>query len=63
MFKATEAERKKRNKPTYRSANKSLFVQNYRPLFLAVSPTIAMWINNPPILDMIQISFVRFVHA
>ena len=31
-----------RNKPNYRSANKSLFVQNFRLLFLAVFPTIVM---------------------
>ena len=47
MFKASKVEKKtttknkkqkqKRNKPTYRYANKSLFVQNFRPLFIAVS--------------------------
>ena len=55
---------KNKNKPTYWSGNKSLFVQNYRPLFLAVSPAIVMRINNPPNLNiMIQIAFVRFVRA
>ena len=47
MFKATKVGKKikKRNKPTYRSANKSLFVQNFRQLFLlfiAVSRAIVM---------------------
>ena len=41
MFEATEFERKT-NKSTYRYAKKSLFVQNFRPLFLAVSPAIIM---------------------
>ena len=55
---------KKKNKPTYWSGNKSLFVQNYRLLFVAVSPAIVMLINNPPNLNiMIQIAFVRFVRA
>ena len=34
--------KKKRNKPTYRFANKFLFMQNFRPLFLAVSPATVM---------------------
>ena len=44
MFKQNKVEKKKnrRNKPTYRSANKSLFVQNVRPLFIAISPAIVM---------------------
>ena len=33
----------KKNKPTNQSANKSLFVQNLRSLFIAVSPAIVMW--------------------
>ena len=33
----------KKNKPTNQSANKSLFVQNLRSLFIAVSPAIIMW--------------------
>ena len=36
MFKATKVEKNKRNKPTYRSTNKFLFIQNFRPLFIAV---------------------------
>ena len=44
MFKATEIERNKKNKSTYRSANKSLFVQNFRTLSLAVPPATAMGI-------------------
>ena len=65
MFKATEAERKKkRNKPTYRSANKSLFMQNYRPIFIFVSLAIVIRINNPPNLNItIQVAFLRFVRA
>ena len=44
MFKATKVEKKKNktNKPAYRSANKSLFVQNFRPLFIAVSRVSVM---------------------
>ena len=42
MFKATEVKKNKRNKSTYRSANKSLFVQNFRTLLLAVSPATVM---------------------
>ena len=49
MFKATEVEKKNKNKnrnkgnrSTYRYANKSLFVQNFRPLFTTVSPAIVM---------------------
>ena len=38
MFKATEVEWTIRNKSTCRYANKSLFVQNFRLLFLAVYP-------------------------
>ena len=53
MFKAAESERKKRNKPTYRCGNESLFVQSYRLLFLTVSPAIVMRINDPPNLNMI----------
>ena len=34
----------KRNNSTYRFANKSLFVKNFRPLFIAVSRAIVMWI-------------------
>ena len=41
MFKAAEVERK-RNKSTYPYANKSLFVQNFRPLFLTVSAVVVM---------------------
>ena len=56
--------KEKRNKPTYWSAKKSLFAQNYRPLFLAVSPAIVMWINNASNLNIIiQIAFVRFACA
>ena len=33
----------KKNKPTNQSANKSLFVQNLRSLFIAVPPAIVMW--------------------
>ena len=43
MFKATEIERNKKNKSTYRSANKSLFVQNFRTS-LAVPPATVMGI-------------------
>ena len=32
----------KQNKPTYWSANKSLIVENFRPLFLTVFPMIVM---------------------
>ena len=45
MFKATKVEKKKKNKtnkPAYQSANKSLFVQNFRPLFIAVSRVSVM---------------------
>ena len=47
MFKATEVEKKNKNKnkgnrSTYRYANKSLFVQNFRPLFTTDSPAIVM---------------------
>ena len=43
MFKATEVERKigEINLP-YRYANNSYFVQNFRPLFLAVSSAIVL---------------------
>ena len=44
MFKATEIERNKKNESTYRSANKSLFVQNFRTLSLAVPPVTVMGI-------------------
>ena len=64
MFKATEAKEKKRNKPTYRSANKSLFMQNYRPIVLFVSLAIVIRINNPPNLNItIQVAFLRLVRA
>ena len=36
QLKLKKKKKKKRNKPTYRSA-KSLFVQNFRPLFIAAS--------------------------
>ena len=43
MFKATEVKRKnKRNKYAYWYTNKSIFVQNFRPLLLAASPVIVM---------------------
>ena len=44
MFKGTEVEKKKkkRNKYTYWYADKSLFVQIFKPLFIAVSPVIAI---------------------
>ena len=40
MFKATDVDIKIRdkNKYTYQYGNKSLFVQNFRPLFIPVSP-------------------------
>ena len=40
MFKATEVERKIRNKSTYQYANKFLFMQKFRPLFLTVYAAI-----------------------
>ena len=39
MFKAIKVE-KKRNKLTYRSTNKSLFVQKFRPLFISIPRAI-----------------------
>ena len=34
---------KKRNKPTYGSENKTIFVQNFRPLFITFCPAIVLW--------------------
>ena len=42
MFKAAVVERKIRKESTYQYANKSLFVQNFRTLLLAVSPATVM---------------------
>ena len=42
MFKATKVEKNKRNKPTYQSANKFVFMQNFKPLFIAVSWAIVI---------------------
>ena len=44
MLKVTEVEKKnnRRNKSTYWQANKYLFMENFRPLFPAVSPTIVI---------------------
>ena len=41
MFKQMKL-KEKRNKSTYQYTNKSLFMQNFKSLFLAVSPAIAM---------------------
>ena len=40
MYITTGAERKIREKLIYQYGSKSLFMQNCRPLFLAVSPAI-----------------------
>ena len=42
MFKAAVVERNIRNKSTYQSANKSLFVLNFRPFFFTASAAIVM---------------------
>ena len=41
--KQLKSEEKKRNKPTYGFVKKSLFMQNFRPLFLAVLLATVMW--------------------
>ena len=42
IYKINEVEKNRRNKTTYRYANKSFFMQNFRPLFLVVSPAIVL---------------------
>ena len=42
IYKIKKKKKNRRNKTTYRYANKSLFMQNYRPLFLVVTPAIVI---------------------